>query len=189
MPPACSLTSAKPSLQAITYTSGTPLVCYSRTPNHSYPSYATHTRACIYCLSFPQSHVTMAHILSNKQCVQQYQLFLYRTPPVSYLQFLSRNTNPRILPSTTHWAISRTVVVNNSTSAFRNPPARKLPAQYVSQQKPEELLVHSHQTSLNVLNTHGKTYQSTCLAKCAYKASPMRTTTYHSCVTILERKW
>jgi hypothetical protein len=49
-------------------------------------------------------------------------------PPVSR----HNGTYPRILLSTTHWAISRTVVVNKSTSAFRNPPARKLPAQYVS---------------------------------------------------------
>ena len=188
MPPVCSLASAKLSLQAITYTSGTPLACSSRTRKHSYPSYVTHTRACIYCPSFPHSHVTMAHTLF-KQCALQSRLFLYRTPHVSYLLYPSRNTNPRTLLSTTHWAISRTAVVNNSTSAFRNPPARKLPAQYVSQQKPEELLVHSLQMSLNELNIHGKTYQSTCLAKCAYKAYPMYTTTYHSCVTTLERKW
>ena len=131
----------------------------------------------------------MAHTLFNKQCAQQYRLFLYRTPPVSCLQFLSRNTNPQTLHFTTPWVTSHIDALNSLPSAFHNPSTRRSPAQYVSQQKSEGPLAHFHQTSPNALNTHGKTYQSTCLAKCAYKASPMCTTTYHSCAIIPEQKW
>jgi len=44
----------------------------------------THTRACIYCPSFPHSHVTMAHTLF-KQCALQYRLFPYQITHVFYL--------------------------------------------------------------------------------------------------------
>ena len=189
MPPACSLASAKPSSQAITYTLGTPLVCYSRTPKHSYPSYATHTRACIYCPSFPQSHVIMAHTLFSKQCAQQYRPSPYQTFHTSCPQFQTHNTHPPTLHFTTPWVTSHIDEVNNSTSVSHNPPARKLPAQYASQQKPEGPLAHFHQTSLNALNTPGKMYQSTCPVKCAYKAFPMCTITYHSCAISLAQKW
>ena len=79
--------------------------------------------------------------------------------------------------------------VNNWTSAFRNHPARKLPAQYVSQQKQGGPLARFHQMLPNALNTPGKTYRSTCPAKCVYKAFPTCTITYHSCAISLAQKW
>ena len=109
----------------------------------------------------------MAHTLFSKQCAQQYRLSPYQTSHASCPQFQTHNTHPPTLHFTTPWVTSHIDEVNSSTSVSHNPPARKLPAQYASQQKPEGQLAHFHQTSLNALNTPGKMYQSTCPAKCA----------------------
>ncbi len=59
----------------------------------------------------------MAHTLF-KQCAPQYRLFLYQIPHVFYLPYPSRDTNPRTLLSTTHWAISRTAVHEELSAYF-----------------------------------------------------------------------